>query len=511
MADIDPAADRLASRAPAPRLTAIIVGAGMSGLLAAIRLKREGIHSFVVLEKAEDVGGTWLHNRYPGASCDIPSHLYSYSFRPKPDWSRMFAMQPEILDYFRDTAAEEGLRAHIALRTEVSAARFEEAQGLWHVEAKDGRRWDARFLVIATGQLNKPRVPDIPGRRDFAGIQFHSAEWNEAANVEGKNVVAVGTGASAVQFVPPVADQAKRLTVIQRSPNWLVPRPDREFSRRTKAAFGLLPPLRLLLRGYIYLTNELNFHAMRHPDGIIARVMERRARKHLEEQVPDPELRRQLTPDYPIGCKRILIASDYYPALMRDNVDLESDAVARVHQTGVELESGKRIPAEIIIWGTGFDTASFVAPIEVTGRNGQRLVEVWRDGAQGYKGTLVSGFPNMAVLYGPNTNLGHNSIIFMAERQMDYVMKIIRHVLGKDLRFVDVREEVEDRWNEALQRRLGRTVWAAGCDSWYKHDGKIINNWSSSTLRFAWELRSFDERRFEVAGWPLPAGQELTA
>jgi cation diffusion facilitator CzcD-associated flavoprotein CzcO len=493
----------------APRLTAVIVGAGMSGLLAAIRLKQEGIESFVVLERGDDVGGTWLYNQYPGASCDVPSHLYSYSFRPKPDWSRMFAMQPEILEYFRDTAKAEGLYPHIAFRTEVAGAAFDEREGRWRVAAKDGREWDARFLFIATGQLNEPAIPDIPGRRDFAGIQFHSARWNAATDLTGKNVVAIGTGASAAQYVPPVAEQAKQLTVIQRSPNWMIPRPDFEFPDWAKTAMRYAPPLRRLLRAFIYFSNELNFRAMRNPGGWIARGLERKARKQLEEEIPDRELRAKLTPDYPVGCKRLLVISDYYPALRRENVELVTDSVSRIHQTGIELESGRRIPAEVLIWGTGFDTKSFVLPIEITGLGGRRLSDDWAKGAEGYKGTLVSGYPNMAVLYGPNTNLGHSSIIFMAERQMDYVMKLVRAVLGKDLRYLDVRPEVQRRWNADLQRRLGKTVWAGPCESWYKHDGKIINNWSSTTIRFALETRTLDERNFDAGTHLLPGAEPL--
>ena len=417
----------------------------------------------------------------------------------------MFAMQPEILDYLRDTAREEGLAPHIAFRTAVRSAIFGEEEGLWRVEAADGRAWDARFLFFATGQLNKPVIPEVPGRRDFAGIQFHSARWNASANLRDKRIVAIGTGASAAQYVPPVAEMAAHLTVVQRSPNWMIPRKDFEFSRAWQLAFAWFPPLRWLFRLYIYLRNELNFRAMKKPGGVIARATEKAARQHLQEQVTDAELRAALTPDYPVGCKRILIASDYYPALMRENVDLVTERVARVHQTGVEFESGRRVPAEVIIWGTGFDTASFVMPIDVTGRGGRRLEDEWVDGAEGYKGTLVSGFPNMAVLYGPNTNLGHNSIIYMAERQMDYVMKLVRTVLGRDLRFADVRPEVQARWNEKIQRRLGKTVWAAGCDSWYKHDGRIVNNWSSSTLRFGWETSRFDAADFDLGEREVPA------
>lgn len=492
-------------------VTAVIVGAGMSGLLAGARLKRGGLDSFVILEKSDGVGGTWYDNRYPGAACDVPSHLYSYSFRTKSDWSRMFAEQPEILDYFRDVAKAEGLRPHLRLNTEAMSADFDERMGQWHVRAKDGRRWRARFLIIGTGQLNKPHIPNIPGYGDFAGHQFHSARWKDGVRFAGKHVIVVGTGASAAQLVPRVAEEAANLVVVQRSPNWMIPRPDAEFPSALKTAFKLFPPLRQLLRGYIYLRNELNWQAFTGDNRFMSRYLKRQALKQLEEQVDDPELRKTLTPDYPIGCKRILICSDYYPALLRGNVQLETSPIERVTATGMKMAGGTRHKADIIIWATGFDTGSFVAPLQISGREGRHLADMWKNGAEAHKGTVVSGFPNLFVLYGPNTNLGHNSIIFMAERQMDYVMKIIETVLQRDLRFADVTNDAQRASNERLQRKLASTVWAGSCESWYKHDGKIVNNWSSSTLDFMRHARTLDLENFELGLRSARAEEEPAA
>lgn len=492
----------------APRLTAIIVGAGMSGLLAGIRLKKEGIHSFAILEKSTDVGGVWHQNTYPGASCDTPSPVYAYSFRSKADWSRMFAAQPEILEYFRDAADDTGLRPHIAFDVEALGAEFDEREGLWHVSASGERSWTAKFLILATGQLNRPLVPDVPGKRDFAGVQFHSARWNHNANIAGKRVVAVGTGASAVQYIPHLAQSAGQLTVVQRSANWIVPRKDFAISKGWQTAFRWSPMLQTILRAYAFSHRELAYRAIGNPGGWIARRLENAARGHLEEQVPDPVLRRKLTPGHPPGCKPLLVTSDFYPALMRKNVELVTAPVTRVHQTGVELANGTRIPAEILIWGTGFHTAGLMAPIAVTGLAGQDLRTKWAKGAFAYKGTLVSGFPNMAVLYGPNTHVEHNSMIFMAERQMDLTIQMIRTVLGRDLRYADIRADAEGAWNAALKRRLDRSVWAADCESWYKHEGRIPTNWPGTASAFAWNMRSIDERQFDLCSRRVPGMTE---
>jgi len=487
------------------RLTAVIVGAGMSGLLAGIRLKQAGIDDFVILERSGSVGGTWYDNQYPGASCDVPSYLYSYSFAPNPNWSRSFARQPEILAYFRGVAERYGLGPHLRFDTEVAGATFDEDDGRWEVRATDGRRWSGRILVVGTGQLNRPWSPDVPGKDGFAGVQFHSARWNHDVDLTGKRVASIGNGASAVQYIPEIAPLAEKLTIFQRSANWIVPREDKEITAQAQALNRRLPALQKFSRLLIYSILESRWGAFRKIGSAASRRLERNARKHLEAQVADPKLRELLTPDYPIGCKRVLVSDDYYPAVVRPNVEIVTDPIARILPDGIETRSGRRVPLDVIVWGTGFATAGFLAPMEIVGRGGRRLHDAWASGAEAHRGVTVAGFPNMFVLYGPNTNLGHNSIIFMSERQMDYAMQLIDALLRRDLRFLDVRPDAQDAYNAELQAKLSTTVWAANCGSWYKHHGKITNNWSGSTIEFWRQMRRADLDAYELVPRTAPA------
>ena len=484
----------------ATQLTAVIIGAGMSGLLAAIRLKKAGIDRFVILEKQEDVGGTWHDNCYPGSSCDVPSYLYSYSFAPNPEWTRAFARQPEIQAYFRRIAEEYGLIPHIRFGTDVSGARFDEASGEWTVTATDGESWTGRILIVGVGQLNRPWIPDVPGRDSFEGIQFHSARWQHDVDLSGKRVASVGNGASAVQYIPEIAPLTEKLTIFQRSANWIIKRDDKEIPegvRKLNKALPLLPKFNRLL---IYSILESRWGAFKTTGGRASKTLEKLAREQLDAQVPDTKLRELLTPDYPVGCKRVLISDDYYPAVSRPNVEIVTDPIDRVVKDGIITTSGKHVPLDVIVWGTGFDTGGFLMPIEIVGRGGKRIHDAWAHGAEAFRGVTVSGFPNMFVLYGPNTNLGHNSIIFMSERQMDYAMKLIEAIMARDLAAIEPKAKVQAAWNADLQRKLASTVWAAGCASWYKHDGKITNNWSSSTIEFWRQTRRADLENYELTG-----------
>jgi cation diffusion facilitator CzcD-associated flavoprotein CzcO len=476
-------------------VTAVIIGAGMSGLLAGIRLKRAGEDDFVIVEKSNSVGGTWFDNSYPGASCDVPSHLYSYSFAPNPHWTRAFARQPEILAYFRRVAADYGLEPHLHLSTEVKDAVWDDSAARWTVTAADGRAWSARMLIIGTGQLNKPWKPGIPGADSFGGAQFHSARWDHAVDLAGKRVASIGNGASAVQYIPEVAKEAERVTIFQRSANWVIPRPDEEISPEARARNAKLPWLPKLARFLIWATGESRWGAFEKPRGWASRRLTKMALKQLNDQVPDAKLRAVLTPDYPIGCKRVLITDDYYPAVCRDNVEIVTDRIARIDASGIVTEHGRHIALDVIVWGTGFETAGFVAPIEVQGRGGRRLADDWRLGAEAHKGVTVTGYPNMFLLYGPNTNLGHNSIIYMAERQMDYAMQLIER-LRVGAATLDVKPQAQAEWNRALQAKLSKSVWAEGCASWYKHDGKITNNWSGSTWAYRRETKRADVENY---------------
>ena len=474
-----------------------ILGAGVSGLCMGIELKRAGIDSFTIYEKSDRVGGTWYDNSYPGAGCDVPSHLYCYSFEPNPDWTRKFSLQPEIRRYLEHCAAKYGVRDHIRFGVEMSGASFDEREGAWRLRTSAGESITANVLVSGTGQLNRPHVPELPGLQDFAGTRFHSARWNHEHDLSGENVAVVGNGASAIQFIPCIAPVVKQLTVFQRSANYVVPRFDRAFQPWEKWIFRHLPFALWLYRASIYWRLEARFFAFYRGSWLSKRLRDG-ALQYMESLISDPELRKKLTPDYPIGCKRILISDDYYQALVRPNVAVETSPIERITRDGIVTRDGATHPAETIVFATGFETTSFLAPMTIEGLGGRKLEETWRDGAEAYLGVGVSGFPNLFLLYGPNTNLGHNSIIFMIECQVRYALQCIQELIARDLSQLDVRREAMDRYNEQLQRDLGRTAWAADCASWYKTaSGKITNNWSGFTVDYWRRTRHPDFGAFD--------------
>jgi cation diffusion facilitator CzcD-associated flavoprotein CzcO len=466
------------------RFKVVIIGAGFGGLGMGIELVRAGIHDFVILDKGDDVGGCWRENRYPGAACDVPSHLYSFSFEPQSTWSRKFAPQAEILTYLAHCADRYGLRPHLRLNAEVRAAEFDAASGEWVVETTDEKRLRARFLVTACGQLSRPAYPRIPGLDRFGGVRFHSAHWNHAYDLTGKRVAVIGTGASAIQFVPAIAPAVGQLHLFQRSAAYVLPKPDREYCALERSVYRWLPALLALSRGKIYLTNESRALAFFYYPRLLD-LYRWAFRRHLFRSVRDPALRRKLTPDYPLGCKRILISNDYYPALARPNVEVVTDAINEVDVRGVATADGRHRPVDAILFGTGFCATEFLAPMQVRGLDGRDLNVAWRDGAEAYLGMNVSGFPNLFILYGPNTNLGHNSIIYMLEGQIRYVLDCLRELQRSGIRHLDVRPEVQRRFNAGLQNQLSNSVWASGCTSWYQTaSGRHTNNWPGFTFAY---------------------------
>jgi len=482
-------------------LDALIVGAGMSGLLAAIRLKQAGFGKLAILEKSEGVGGTWWSNRYPGCACDIPSHFYSYSFAPNPDWTRVYPQQAEILKYMERVADTYALRPHIRFGTEVTNAAFDEAAGCWTVTRADGVEERARILILATGQLSRPAIPKIEGAGLFKGPAFHSAQWDGKAELSGKRVAVIGTGPSSAQIVPEIAPEVGKLVLFQRTPNWFYPRGDRPYSRFERFLFRHLPGYARLHRAFIYLHRESLYLGFRRGT-LAARILARQLRRILERQVADPELRARLTPDYPPGCKRIIVSDDFLPTLERDNVALETDRIARITPTGIVTEAGRTHEVDVIVYGTGFQSTQFVAPIKVTGAAGASLRERWAEGAEAYCGTTVAGFPNMFILYGPNTNLGHNSIIFMVERQVEHMMRLVETLFHRGLRSIGVKSAAMASYNRLLQDQLESSVWKAGCRNWYMTErGKITNNWPRSTFAWRKRTRALDLKDFEL----LPA------
>ncbi|MFB4314512.1 flavin-containing monooxygenase [Actinomadura sp. 21ATH] len=473
----------------------VIIGSGFGGIGMAIRLRQHGYRDVVVLEKAGGLGGTWRDNTYPGAACDVPSHLYSFSFDRKTDWSRRFPPQNEILDYLRDTAREHGVLPWIRFGTEVTEARFDEDAGYWRLSTTRGEL-AARVVVSACGQLNRPVPPPIPGRGSFRGTAFHSARWDHGTDLAGKRVAVIGTGASAIQIIPEIAREARRLTVFQRSAPYVIDKPDRAYRSWEKALLRSVPGTWELSRARIYSLYEsraLGF--VKYPR--LMELLSRRFRQQLEEQVPDPEMRRKLTPDYPMGCKRILISSDYYPALAEPHVELVTDPIEEIVPAGVRTRDGREFQADVLVYATGFATSGFLAPMKVTGRGGRDLNEAWRGGAEAHLGITVSGFPNLFLLYGPYTNLGHNSIIYMLESQFRYVLGCLRAMLEAGLDWIDVRPDVQDAFGREMQERLRGTVWASGCDSWYMNaDGKVVNNWPGFTFAYRRATRRPDPRHF---------------
>ncbi|MDF2710628.1 MAG: 4-hydroxyacetophenone monooxygenase [Nonomuraea muscovyensis] len=476
----------------------VIVGAGFAGICMAIRLKAAGYHDFVVLEQAADLGGTWRDNTYPGCACDVPSPLYSYSFALNPGWSRLFAPQEEIRAYLRACVARYGVAPHLRFGRRVVSMAYDDDARRWEVTSEGGEILRPRAVVSAVGALHIPRFPQIVGRERFAGPAFHSAEWDHSVELAGKRVAVVGTGASAVQFVPRVARLADRLTVFQRTPPWIHPKPDVAFSARARRALRLPGAARALRHGVYWLleSRALGFTV----DPRLMRAHEKVALRHLAAQVPDPELRRRLTPDYTIGCKRLLISSDYYPALTRDNVTLVTDHVKEIGPHGLVDASGAEHPADVIVYGTGFRVTDAPRDRRITGRNGLRLQDAWRHGIEAYYGVTVAGFPNLFLLLGPNTGLGHNSVVFMIESQVRYVLDCLRLLSRTGAKALDVRTERQRAFNRRLRARLDPLVWnAGGCSSWYLDEHGVNRTiWPGFTFEYWARTRKVKPAAYEL-------------
>lgn len=478
-----------AGPAPDTVLEALVIGAGFGGICMAAALRRAGVEDFLVLEKASDLGGVWRDNTYPGAACDVPSHLYSFSFAPNPDWSHTFARQGEIHAYLHDCVRRFGLAQHIRHGAAVAGARFDEGRALWEVRLASGECLLARLLVSATGLLSRPVLPRLPGIESFRGQAFHSAHWDHACSLAGKRVAVIGTGASATQFVPAIADQVAQLSVFQRSPSWLKARRDRPYPRWQQALFRRLPPLMRLHRALIYTKYEARALAFTRLKSMMWLAVGLPFRRMLARDLADPALRARLTPDYPIGCKRILISDDYLPVFARPSVSLVTEPIRRVTPTGIETSDGRHHNFDVLIYGTGFAATDFLAPMAIRGRGGRELNEAWRAGAEAYLGMTVPGFPNFFMLYGPNTNLGHSSIVYMLESQVRHVMRCRAALRAAGAASVEVEAAPHRRFNLRLQRRLAGTVWQ-GCSSWYlDRHGRNSANWPGFTFSYRFLTR----------------------
>ncbi len=473
-------------------LDAIIIGTGFGGIGMAIQLQQAGMNNYLVLEKAADVGGVWRDNQYPGAACDVPSHLYSFSFAPNSTWSHKYARQDEIHGYIRRCADRFGVTPQIRFRCEVVSASFDAAAGCWQVLVDNGETYSARALITAMGQLNRPAFPAVPGIDSFRGEVFHSARWRKDIDLRGKRVAVVGTGASAIQFVPAIVPQVQSLVLFQRSAPYVIPKPDRGYNALEKIAYAQAPRLLAGSRSWQYLSHEYRALAFTSIHSFLAAPL-REFRRQLKRQVSDPVLRDQLTPTDPIGCKRILLSNDYYPALAQPHVSVVNGAVQSVDASGITGADGVRHEVDVIIYGTGFKATEFLAPLHITGLDGRVLADVWRDGAEAHLGIAVSGFPNLFMLYGPNTNLGHSSIIFMLESQMAYIRQCLGKLRDERLRYLDVRPEVQAGFSEEIQTRLRGSVWQKGCHSWYVNEhGRNVTNWPGFTAEYRWRTKRPD-------------------
>ena len=464
----------------------LIVGGGFGGIGMAVMLKRAGIEDFLILERGPEVGGVWRDNTYPGAACDVPSHLYSFSFEPNPDWSRRFASQDEIHAYLRRCADKYGLAGHLRCNAEVAEAAFDQAAGLWRVRLRDGLELAARMLITATGQLSNPALPQIEGLASFRGPAFHSARWDHGVDLAGKRVAVIGTGASATQFVPAIAEKAGHLSVFQRSPAWIMPRPDKPYPGWQMALFRTMPWAMRLHRGMIYVQYESRALAFTRMKWLLKVAAGMPFRRMLARQVSDPALRARLTPEYPIGCKRILLSSDYLATFSRPNVELVTDGIARVTADGIQTADGRIHEADVIVYGTGFAATRFLAPMRITGRGGLDLNTAWMAGASSYLGMSVPEFPNFFMLYGPNTNLGHNSIVYMLESQFAHVLRALEGLRRTGADCIEVQATPHRAFNTAVQARLAKSAWV-GCRSWYLDEqGRNTVNWPGFSLSYRW-------------------------
>lgn len=466
----------------------LIIGAGFAGIGAAIQLKKQGIKSFLVLERKSEVGGTWRDNTYPGCACDIPSFLYSYSFELNPEWSESFSPHNEILDYLKFCVKKYGIEEHIIYDTPVEEVRFDTTKGNWKIKTKTERNFEARTIISCSGPLNEPSYPEIKNREAFKEPQFHSLHWQHDLDLTNKRIAVIGTGASAIQFIPKIAETAKEITVFQRTAPWVSPKNNQIFTETAKNRFRKFPSYMRFWRELVYWLLELR-GTSQYKDNKMRKWRTKEAMEHLNTQISDPVLREKLTPNYTIGCKRILISDEYYPTLTKEHVHLETDTISAFTEKGVLTQSGKEVEVDVIIYGTGFKTTTFSHIYKVIGLNNRSLFEEWnQEGGQAFKGINVNGFPNFMITVGPNTGLGHNSIIHMMESQykyiLDYLKKLSQHPPHS---YFDLKIEKQKVFNTQLQKELEQMVWTTGgCQSYYLKNraGKNTSIWPGSTMKY---------------------------
>jgi cation diffusion facilitator CzcD-associated flavoprotein CzcO len=477
-----------------------IIGSGFAGIGTAIQLKKAGLEDFTIFERADEIGGTWRDNTYPGAACDVPSHVYSFSFEQNPNWSRAFSPSWEIQEYLLGVVDKWDLRSHIRFGTEIVDARFDEEAGAWTLTTDADDTFTARVVISGVGGLVDPADPDIKGIQSYTGELFHTARWNHDFDITGKSVAVIGTGASAVQVVPTIAAQCAKLTVFQRTPGWVVPKPDTVYSERRKRFYARFPLVLNAVRLFKYWMSELFGPIVFLDSKRLSMIGEKGSMVHLRRTVKDPELREKLTPHFQFGCKRILISDDYWSTFERDNVELVTDAIEEVKSQGIETADGSFYKVDAIILATGFALGLATAPFPITGLGGRKLDDVWADGAVAYKGMTVSGFPNWFILMGPNTGPGHTSVLVYTEAQIQHALQAIVKIIRENLRYVDVKQEVQDAYNEGIQGRMKHMVWASGCNSWYlSDDGSNHALYPGFAAEYVARARRFKPSEYELA------------
>jgi cation diffusion facilitator CzcD-associated flavoprotein CzcO len=489
-------------------LRIVIVGAGIGGLAAAIELRRHGHRDVTLLERRERLGGTWLYNTYPNCTCDVPSHLYSFSYAQRRDWTRLCSPQDEILHYLDAVAREHWVDQLVVPNVEVSACEWDAEASQWTVRSADGRSWQADALILATGQLHQPAMPRLEGAERFAGRSFHSARWDHSVDLTGRRVAVIGTGASAIQFIPEIAPEVGRLYVFQRTGNWFLPRRNRPYPALVRWLIEHVPGLQAFRRRFIFYYAESLTMMIRHPRtlGLIGRL---NSTLHMRRQVRDKELRRKIWPDYTFGCKRILFSSDYLPALGRPNIELITEPIQGLTEHGIVTADGVERQLDCLIYATGFRTTEFMFPMEVTGRDGVNLREAWADGPHAHLGITVPAFPSMFLMYGPNTNTSGGSIIWYEEMQAQYIRQAIDLMRTAQAGAIEVRAEVEAASDREVQERFKGTAWT-GCDSWYRdRSGRIVANWPGYMRDYERRVREIDPAEFELT--PAPVRETVTA
>ena len=494
-----------------PHIT--IIGSGVGGMCMAMQLMRHGKNNFTILEKADDIGGTWRDNEYPGCACDVPSHFYSFSFETRGDWSRVFPPRAEIHAYLSELTEKYRLRQKTRFNAELASATFDEKTQKWTLTLADGETMQTDVVVTALGQLNRPKVPEFKGAKSFKGRIFHSAQWQHDAPIDGKKVAVIGNGPSAAQFIPEVAKTAGQLTVFQRSPCHVVPRNDDEYSRFAKYFFAF-PAIRRMYRGLLYWAIEKNFTVFNEVKnarfliklfnlpGDLTKIVD----DHFDEQVKDEALKKILKPDYAVGCKRVVISDDYYPALQQDNVSVETSGIEAITAKGIKTADGTSHEFDTIIYGTGFASTEFLAPLDVKGAGGVDLNKAWKDGAEAYLGITMPNFPNFFMLYGPNTNLGHNSIIYMIECQVTYILDCLDKMAANGAASMNLKQSAMAEFADFLKARMDTSVFVRECNSWYKNEsGKVTNNWPEFTYVYQEATKQAKAEDYEFTALPQAA------